>query len=373
MFDIFAKLLSSIASFLFPLFASYKALKTSDPAQLTPWLMYWVVLACGLLVESWIDWFLVWIPFYAYIRLFFLLYLVLPQTQGARLIYEEYIHPRLEENETAIEEFIASAHERLRSAGIEYLNRAIELLKTNVLGMAPTPQAAAAAAAPEPQTAQSYTQSLLARFTMPSPRWNPTPTTTAPAASGVSGGGLATDFFALLTSAVGAATTSSSTPSTSTTARDPSSGAGNNGGSSIIPDAIRSAGAAARVSFVRAQRERLRFVLSALDREEEDAAAAAAAAATGQGQGGGNGGNGGGGGVWDKRGSLSEQSVGSGLSKSRSEGDFEKLDAPSGGEEEGETGVRRRGGEAGAAGKSGGWMPWGWGSGEAGRSSGMEK
>lgn len=60
MFDIFAKLLSSIASFLFPLFASYKALKTSDPAQLTPWLMYWVVLACALLVESWTEWFLVW-------------------------------------------------------------------------------------------------------------------------------------------------------------------------------------------------------------------------------------------------------------------------------------------------------------------------
>ncbi|KAK3292443.1 TB2/DP1, HVA22 family-domain-containing protein [Chaetomium fimeti] len=366
MFDIFAKLLSSIASFLFPLFASYKALKTSDPAQLTPWLMYWVVLACGLLVESWIDWFLVWIPFYAYIRLFFLLYLVLPQTQGARLIYEEYIHPRLEENETAIEEFIASAHERLRSTGIAYLNRAIELLKTNVLGMAPSPQAAASAAAttPQPQTAQSYTQSLLARFTTPSPRWNTTP---APAPSSGTAGGLTTDFFALLTSAVGAATTPSSsttTPSTSTTtaARD-LSGAGGSGGS-IIPDAIRAAGAAARVSFVRAQRERLRFVLSALDREEEDAAAAAASSVSG----GGNGGNGGNGG------SLSEQSVGSGLSglsKSRSEGDFEKLDAPSGGEEEdGEGGVRRRGAE----GKSGGWMPWAWGAGgEGGRSSGMEK
>jgi hypothetical protein len=51
---------SSIASFLFPLFASYKALKTGDPSQLTPWLMYWVVLSCVLLVESWTEWFLVW-------------------------------------------------------------------------------------------------------------------------------------------------------------------------------------------------------------------------------------------------------------------------------------------------------------------------
>lgn len=383
---------SSIASFLFPLFASYKALKTSDPAQLTPWLMYWVVLACGLLVESWIDWFLVWyappppppahqpprhpnhppsrIPFYAYIRLLFLLYLVLPQTQGARLIYEEYIHPRLEENETAIEEFIASAHERLRSTGIAYLNRAIELLKTNVLGMAPSPPSASAAstaaATSGPQTAQSYTQSLLARFTTPSPRWNTTPAPPAPAPA--TGGGLATDLFALLSSVTAAATTPTptTTPSTSTS-RDlpPSSGPG----SSIIPDAIRAAGTAARMSFVRAQRERLRFVLSALDREEADAAAQAQAQAHAQGAGGGNNG---GGGVWDKRESVSEHSVGSGLSKSRSEGDFEKLDAPSGGEEESDGGgVRRRGAEGG------GWMPWGWGAGgaggEAGRSSGMEK
>jgi hypothetical protein len=59
---------SSIASFLFPLFASYKALKTSDPAQLTPWLMYWVVLACALLVESWTDWILVWYGAYPLLR-----------------------------------------------------------------------------------------------------------------------------------------------------------------------------------------------------------------------------------------------------------------------------------------------------------------
>jgi len=51
---------SSVASFLFPLFASYKALKTWDPAELTPWLMYWVVLSCALLAEAWLGWFLVW-------------------------------------------------------------------------------------------------------------------------------------------------------------------------------------------------------------------------------------------------------------------------------------------------------------------------
>lgn len=47
----------SVLTILFPIFASYKALRTPDPAQLTPWLMYWVVLSCFSLVESW-SWFI---------------------------------------------------------------------------------------------------------------------------------------------------------------------------------------------------------------------------------------------------------------------------------------------------------------------------
>lgn len=50
----------SIITVLFPIFASYKALRTSDPAQLTPWLMYWVVLSCFSLVESWTWFILAW-------------------------------------------------------------------------------------------------------------------------------------------------------------------------------------------------------------------------------------------------------------------------------------------------------------------------
>jgi hypothetical protein len=301
---------------------------------------------------------------------------VLPQTQGARLIYEEYIHPRLEENETAIEEFIASAHDRLRSAGIAYLKRAIELLKTNVLGLPPSPEPAAA---PEPQTAQSYTQSLLARFTLPSPKW----ATTTPALGTAPGAaGLTNDFYNLLASAVSAAATTFPTSSaTKPSASAPETETGSSRG--IIPESIRSGSAAARMSFIRAQRERLRIIMSALDREEADAAETARNQEQQQQQ------QGFGLGVGGKRKSLSEQSVGStsglSLSKSRSEGDFEKLEAFSSGAEEEDLdfredvdvdatpveGVRKRGGGQG-------WIPWGWGGGsggggEAGRSSGMEK
>lgn len=280
------------------------------------------------------------IPFYAYIRLLFLLYLVLPQTQGARIIYQNHIHPWLEENETSIEDFIASAHERLRAAGIAYLKRAIELLKTNVLGLPPSPESAAAASTPEPQTSQSYTQSLLARFSLPAARW--------PANSGSGAGSAGSDFYSFLASAVSAAA-ASATGGTRGESSDVASST-----ATLVPDTIR--GTTARMSYLQAQRERLNIVLSALDREASQLQSD-----------GGQDFNSLSGERLSTR-SMSEQSGLSGLSgltKSRSDADFEKLEAESGAEEEMEDGtsVRRRVADPSAGGSTAGgsWMPWGWG------------
>ncbi|EGY16194.1 hypothetical protein VD0002_g2530 [Verticillium dahliae] len=366
MFDIFAHLLSSVASFLFPLFASYKALKTSDPAQLTPWLMYWVVLACVLLVESWTEWFLGWIPFYAYLRLFFLLYLVLPQTQGARLLYETYVHPFLEDNETQIEAFIADLHDRAKAAGISYIRQAIEFIKTNVFGLPPSP--------PEPESPraasyapQSYTQSLLARFSVPNARWAPPP---QPASSGSTGG----DFYSLLAGAVSAATRSATSPGSGSGAGsgvDAHRGGGGGGGwGGLIPSNLT--GATEKMSFIAAQRERLNVVLDGLDREAqtlqreetlrarnaEDYLRPGSISLDGEGF------------ARERpvsRGSRHSGGGGSGShgfgewSRNRSESEFETIDAESGGEDEGRArpGPGVQGGQA-AAGSTGSWMPWGW-------------
>ncbi|OBT64902.1 hypothetical protein VE03_06471 [Pseudogymnoascus sp. 23342-1-I1] len=328
MFDIFAMLLSSIATFLFPVFASYKALNAADPALLKPWLMYWVVLACALLAESWLYFILYWVPFYSWFRLFFLLYLIAPQTQGARLIYETRLHPFLRTHELAIDDFIATTHHRLRTSFWIYLRRAFNLVKSQLLGL-PTQQEPL----PPPPAQRSYTASLLERFNLPSAR---------PAFAAAAGGGWsAADISGLLANAVSAATSSS--PSVQAT--------------NLVPESIQGP---ERASFISAQRERLMFLLSALDRE----ATASPPEEAGRGVLGGLGGLLGGDGEVPRR--VSEAAL-SELSKSRSEGDFEKID------------VLEGIGEAGVGGKreSGGWISWGWGGspaaeGEAG-SAGVDK
>ena len=258
------------------------------------------------------------IPFYGYLRLLFFLYLILPQTQGARVLYEEKIHPFLEDNENGIDDFIATAHDRLKAAGITYFKRAIEYLKTNVLNLPPSepePTAAEVTAA----GSQSYTSSLLARFSIPAARW-----------AGAANTG--NDFYNLLANAVSAATSAGGLVGGGSCRSMTDSG-------TLLPPHLR--GSAEKMTFIAAQRERLNIVLRALDREAQQI----------------------------QQGNVSEEeettqrppsglSMFSGLSKSRSETDFEKVEAESGTEDEG---TLRRRNPPSASGSSGSWMPWGWG------------
>ncbi|CAD6506340.1 BgTH12-07266 [Blumeria graminis f. sp. triticale] len=247
MFDIIARLLSSVPSFLFPVFASYKALNTSDPETLTPWLMYWVVLACALFIESWTAFILAWVPFYSWIRLACLLYLILPQTQGAKFIYLAYVHPFLQKNELAIDEFISSTHDRVKGTGIEYCKKAVELIKRNIFG-APQKQSTPPSSPSDPRCA-NYAQNLMAKFRI-RPE-NPLRSTDFDFSSVTT----STDFRGIFTSAVTAATS-----------RELFQNSSRNRSHSGISESPNMS-CAERLSFISAQRERLTALLSELEKE----------------------------------------------------------------------------------------------------------
>jgi receptor expression-enhancing protein 1/2/3/4 len=278
------------------------------------------------------------IPFYPWIRAGFLLYLIAPQTQGARLLYQNQVHPFLQEHETAIEDFISSAHDRAKTAGINYLKQAVELLKQHLLGL-PPPQPTP----PPPPTNLSYTQSLIARFNLPSAR------SVMPSGGvGSAATSTAADFYALLASAVSAATAAAPHATQSAGADHEQERDLSNSGT-LIPPTIQGTD---RMSFISAQRERLSILLSALDKE----ASSLKMQNTISGQ---------------RRpsnmlidensSSESEQarppSSMSGLSKSRSELDFEKIekDEENGGDSQ--TPV-----PSFITQSSGSWLPWSWGS-----------
>lgn len=248
------------------------------------------------------------------------------------------MHPFLHENELAIDDFISSAHERAKTAGLTYLKHAIDLFKQHVLGLPPKEPSP-----PSTPSTFSYAQNLISRFNLPSAR---------PAFPVLGATSTATDFYTLLASAVSAATGSTQANNLS-----------NSG--TLIPPTVHGED---RISFISAQRERLSILLSALDKEANTLQRGT------------------------KDGNLSSEeehnerpkSSMSGLSMStrKSEVDFEKIEAESGTEDlETERGSIKRGLSAG-----GSWMPWSWGSkeegsgadtpmgdaGDTGRSSGVD-
>ncbi|CAK1360061.1 Receptor expression-enhancing protein 4 [Cercospora beticola] len=239
MFGFIADILTSLFSIALPIFFSYKALRTSDPGVLSPWLMYWTTLSIFLLVENQFYFILYWVPFYSWLRLGLHLYLVAPGQQGCVWIYQTYIHPFLEEHERQIDRMISDGHEKARSAGLDAVKRVIEYIRVQFLGQEPK--------RPTPPVSRnvSYTTQLFNRFALPSAR-------AGPSGSGTS------ELLGLLGSALQQAYGDST--SQGGQARDLTA-SGN-----LIPTHLAGA---EREDYVREQRERLSTLLRAFDAEAD--------------------------------------------------------------------------------------------------------
>lgn len=164
-----------------------------------------------------------------------MLWLVLPQTQGATKLYLEYVHPTLTKHEHDIEDFIGRAHQQAKSLGIEYIKRLINIAKQAMFGSIQEAQAAAAQPPPPPpKDASSYAQALFSRWRVPAL------TPYAPQ--------MATDFYNFLSTAL--------------------QQGGQPGLPGLIPPSITSQTEKAR--FIELQKQRLNTVMAALEREMEN-------------------------------------------------------------------------------------------------------
>lgn len=169
-------------------------------------------------------------------------YLVLPQTQGARLLYQDYVDPFLTHHEREIEDMIGHTHERAKALGLQYFYQAIDLIRQKVLGLPPqrptTP--------PQPGAA-SYAQSLLSRFNIP-------------VAGGAGGSANTNDWYSVLSAAVGSVTSGKSRE-----ARDEELSASGN----LLQRQLQSMSGAEKAHYISSQRELLDYLRSTLAQEEQ--------------------------------------------------------------------------------------------------------
>jgi receptor expression-enhancing protein 5/6 len=95
--------LCNIVGFLYPAFKSFEAIETKQKGDDTQWLIYWVVYAFFSIIEVFADFLIYWIPFYYAFKLAFLLWAMLPQTKGAKFLYDNFLKDFLKKNESKID------------------------------------------------------------------------------------------------------------------------------------------------------------------------------------------------------------------------------------------------------------------------------
>ncbi|KAJ5176628.1 Protein yop1 [Penicillium canariense] len=91
-FNIAGEFLVNFAGFLLPGYYSLQALFTAGSADDTQWLTYWVVFAFLTVVESAIS-AAYWFPFYYIFKFVLILWMALPQTSGAQIVFHSFLQP----------------------------------------------------------------------------------------------------------------------------------------------------------------------------------------------------------------------------------------------------------------------------------------
>jgi receptor expression-enhancing protein 5/6 len=98
-----------LVGFIYPTVKSFEAIESKQKGDDIQWLVYWIVFAFFCLIESFTDFLLYWIPFYYAGKLAFLLWAMLPQTKGAKFLYDSVLKDFLKKNESRIDAAMADA------------------------------------------------------------------------------------------------------------------------------------------------------------------------------------------------------------------------------------------------------------------------
>ncbi|KAK0522147.1 ER membrane protein DP1/Yop1 [Tilletia horrida] len=95
-FNIFAGFLTTLLGFVLPAYFSMRALETKGPEDDIQWLTYWTVFGFFSFLESFsVRLLLYYVPYYYTIKALAITWLMLPQTQGAKVVYGKFLRPVL--------------------------------------------------------------------------------------------------------------------------------------------------------------------------------------------------------------------------------------------------------------------------------------
>jgi len=118
-----AQLLCNSIGFVYPAYASVKAIESVQTSDDTKWLMYWVVFAVFSVVEFFSDLLLNWFPLYWLAKCIFLIWCFLPITgNGTNFIYYKFVRPVFLKNQGVVDGYLNKAGD----AASKFVDKAAE-------------------------------------------------------------------------------------------------------------------------------------------------------------------------------------------------------------------------------------------------------
>lgn len=121
-----------IAGVVFPAYSSYKAIREKNVKGYVKWLIYWIIYAMFASIESVMDLFVAWIPFYYEIKILILLWLVSPASQGSIRFYVHYFHPLLLKRENDIDALLSHFKDLLYLTVVKIFGYIFKILRSSL-------------------------------------------------------------------------------------------------------------------------------------------------------------------------------------------------------------------------------------------------
>ncbi|KAF9948363.1 receptor accessory protein 4 [Mortierella alpina] len=131
--SLLSRVVCTVAGSFYPAYASYKAINSRDHTRLTAWLMYWTVMGIFTLAEVVLDTLVFWLPFYYEIKMLFVLWMILPQTQGSMYLYQNFVDPYLSQHEREIDQTLKDIKKQAMAMGMQYIKQAIQVIQNFAL------------------------------------------------------------------------------------------------------------------------------------------------------------------------------------------------------------------------------------------------